>query len=81
MCTTLDSTKVRSVYVRKKGDKTYYVSRQSHLGWKCGKCLSGNLGFFPPKRRQCKVCKARVVEVVRHGQCDPIYQSHDEVWW
>jgi hypothetical protein len=65
---------LRSVYVRKKGDKSYayYVCRPSHLGWHCGKCLRGNLGLLPKKRRQCKVCKARVVQVVEQGKCDPI---------
>lgn len=53
----------QEVLVRKGRGSPFYVCRKDHNGWKCGKCLRGNLGFIVKLRRKCKVCGAIVREI------------------
>lgn len=42
-----------------------YPCLATKLGWKCGKCVRGNLGFEPKTGDRCRVCHANVSHVNR----------------
>ena len=56
---------LKSVYVRKGTENVMYTCCAEIMGWYCGICGRGNLGFMPKKGTPCKVCKAKVYKTVR----------------
>ena len=59
-------TAIRTVYVRKPSEDAglFFVCEPREFGWICGRCRRGNLGFAPKKSDKCKVCKAKVCQVI-----------------
>ena len=41
-----------------------YVCMPTRLGWKCGRCLHGNVGIADLFLRKCRVCGIKVARVL-----------------
>lgn len=64
--------KITHVLIRKSREEPNYVCEPRGAFFKCGCCQRGNLGPLPKKGQQCRVCKARVTQVITDRvRCSP----------
>lgn len=54
--------------VRKGREYVHYACMCVPFGWICGKCGRGNLGPLPKEGDQCRVCKAKVSQVIKESE-------------
>ena len=41
----------------------YWLCRPEPQGWRCGRCLRGNVGIGAHLLKQCRVCKRQIVDL------------------
>jgi hypothetical protein len=70
---------VLSVYVRKGRENVHYTCSEETGGFLCGRCGDGILGMAPKYGKKCKVCGAKVSQVIADNDvvATPIERSHD----
>ena len=59
--------KIINVYVHKAEEDVEYTCAYYLIGFKCGRCGTGNLGRDPKRGRSCKVCGAKVRRVTKES--------------
>jgi hypothetical protein len=61
---------IYQVVVKHKALGCRFVCLPTPRGFKCGRCGHGNLGLDPKAGRRCRVCRAKVAEVLRVSNKD-----------